>query len=122
VVGESSCGSAGIGFIKAFGREFQLRKKCAANILCFSGIIHTGTEDRKGKIVQHRDQSAPHPVQPGYFPRGLAYEAGVDRAYVSRTERAVTYVGLDIIGKFAEVLKVDPAEFFMAPSRTHRKS
>jgi transcriptional regulator with XRE-family HTH domain len=36
----------------------------------------------------------------------LAYEAGVDRAYVSRIERAVTYVGLEIIGKFAEVLKV----------------
>jgi transcriptional regulator with XRE-family HTH domain len=52
----------------------------------------------------------------------LAYEAGVDRAYVSRIERAVTYVGLEIIGKFAEVLKVDPAEFFMAPSRTHLKS
>ena len=51
----------------------------------------------------------------------LAYEAGVDRAYVSRIERAVTYVGLEIIGKFAEVLKVDPAEFLMAPSRTHRK-
>ncbi|HTO63597.1 MAG TPA: helix-turn-helix transcriptional regulator [Bradyrhizobium sp.] len=51
----------------------------------------------------------------------LAYEAGVDRAYVSRIERAVTYVGLEIIGKFAEVLKVDPAEFFIAPSRTHQK-
>ncbi|MGC2083714.1 MAG: helix-turn-helix transcriptional regulator [Bradyrhizobium sp.] len=52
----------------------------------------------------------------------LAYEAGVDRAYVSRIERAVTYVGLEIIGKFAEVLKVDPAEFLMAPTRTHRKT
>ena len=56
----------------------------------------------------------------------LAHEAGVDRAYVSRIERAVTYavtyVGLEIIGKFAEVLKVDPAEFSMAASRTHRKN
>jgi hypothetical protein len=34
----------------------------------------------------------------------------------------VTYVGLEIVGKFAEVLKVDPAEFFIAPPRTHRKS
>ena len=28
------------------------------------------------------------------------------------SQRAVTYVGLEIIGKFADVLKVDPAEFF----------
>jgi len=34
----------------------------------------------------------------------------------------VTYVGLEIIGKFAEVLKVDPVEFFVTPSRTHRKT
>ena len=58
----------------------------------------------------------------GISQEDLAYEAGVDRAYVSRIERAVTYVGLEIIGKFAEVLKVDPAEFFTASSRTPRKS
>ena len=29
---------------------------------------------------------------------------------------------LEIIGKFADVLKVDPAEFFLAPSGMHRKS
>jgi hypothetical protein len=34
----------------------------------------------------------------------------------------VTCVGLEIIGKFAEVLRVDPAEFFKTPARTHRKS
>ena len=37
----------------------------------------------------------------GISQEDLAYEAGVDRAYVSRIERAVTYVGLEIIGKFA---------------------
>ena len=42
----------------------------------------------------------------GISQEDLAYEAGVDRAYVSRIERAVTYVGLEIIGKFAEVLGV----------------
>ena len=57
----------------------------------------------------------------GMSQEDLAYEAGVDRAYVSRIERAVTYVGLEIIGKFADVLKVDPVEFFTAPSRTQRK-
>ena len=49
---------------------------------------------------------------------GLAHEAGVDRAYMSRVERGVTYVGLEIIGKLAEVLEVDPAEFFRRPTRS----
>ena len=48
----------------------------------------------------------------------LAHGAGVDRAYMSRVERAVTYVGLEIIGKLADVLGVDPVEFFRRPSRT----
>jgi transcriptional regulator with XRE-family HTH domain len=49
---------------------------------------------------------------------GLANEAGVDRAYLSRVERAVTYVGLEIVGKLAEVLEVDPVEFFKKPARS----
>jgi transcriptional regulator with XRE-family HTH domain len=47
----------------------------------------------------------------------LAHGAGVDRAYMSRVERAVTYVGLEIIGKLADVLGVDPVEFFRRPTR-----
>ncbi len=48
----------------------------------------------------------------------LAHDAGVDRVYMSRIERAVTYVGLEIIGKLADVLEVDPAEFFHRSSRS----
>jgi transcriptional regulator with XRE-family HTH domain len=48
----------------------------------------------------------------------LAHDAEVDRAYLSRVEWAVTYVGLEIIGKLADVLQVEPAEFFKRPSRT----
>jgi transcriptional regulator with XRE-family HTH domain len=48
----------------------------------------------------------------------LAHDAGVDRAYLSRVERAVTYVGLEIIGKLAAILDVDPAEFFRRPTRS----
>jgi transcriptional regulator with XRE-family HTH domain len=48
----------------------------------------------------------------------LAHDAGVDRAYMSRVERAVTHVGLEIIGKLADVLGVDPAEFFRRPTRS----
>ncbi|KJC44510.1 helix-turn-helix transcriptional regulator [Bradyrhizobium sp. LTSP857] len=48
----------------------------------------------------------------------LANDAGVDRAYLSRVERAVTYVGLEIVEKLAKILDVDPAEFFRKPART----
>jgi transcriptional regulator with XRE-family HTH domain len=51
----------------------------------------------------------------------LANDAEVDRAYLSRVERSVTYVGLEIIEKLAIVLEVDPAEFFRKPARTRRK-
>ena len=47
----------------------------------------------------------------------LAHDAEVDRAYLSRVERAVTYVGLEIIEKLAAILEVDPAEFFRRPNR-----
>ncbi|MEZ0058113.1 transcriptional regulator with XRE-family HTH domain [Bradyrhizobium elkanii] len=47
----------------------------------------------------------------------LAHDAGVDRAYMSRVERAVTWVGLEIIGKLADVLEVDAVEFFRRPAR-----
>ena len=57
----------------------------------------------------------------GISQEALAYEAGVDRAHVSKIERAVTYVGLEIIGKFAEVLDVDPSEFLKPPARRVRK-
>jgi transcriptional regulator with XRE-family HTH domain len=48
----------------------------------------------------------------------LAHDAEIDRAYLSRVERAVTYVGLEIIEKLAAILEVDPAEFFRRPSRS----
>ena len=57
----------------------------------------------------------------GISQEDLAHHAGVDRAHVSKIERAVTYVGLEIIGKFAEVLEVDPAEFFKGPVKKARK-
>ena len=55
----------------------------------------------------------------GVSQEGLANEAGVDRAYLSRVERAVTYdVGLEIVGKLADVLEADPVEFFRRPARS----
>jgi transcriptional regulator with XRE-family HTH domain len=46
----------------------------------------------------------------------LAHDAQVDRAYMSRV--AATYVGLEIIGKLATILGVEPAEFFRRPARS----
>jgi transcriptional regulator with XRE-family HTH domain len=57
----------------------------------------------------------------GVSQEGLAHDAGVDRAYLSRVERAVTYVGLEIVGKLADVLEVDPVEFFHRPTRSGSK-
>lgn len=51
----------------------------------------------------------------------MALDAGIDRAYVSRVERAITYVGLEIIGKLSVVLDVDPAEFFQKPPKRPAK-
>lgn len=61
--------------------------------------------------------------QQGLSQEQLAHDAEIDRAYVSRVERGVTYVGLEIIGKLVDVLGVDPAEFFAPLSkRTRRRS
>jgi transcriptional regulator with XRE-family HTH domain len=51
----------------------------------------------------------------GFSQEALAYEAGINRTYVSKIETGVTYVGLEVIGKLAETLAVDPAEFFRLP-------
>jgi transcriptional regulator with XRE-family HTH domain len=47
----------------------------------------------------------------------LAHDAGVDRAYLSRVERGVTYVGLEIMGKLAAILGAEPGEFFQRPAK-----
>lgn len=53
----------------------------------------------------------------------LAHDAGIDRAYMSRVERGVTYVGLEIIGKLIDVLRVEAPEFFApTPKRRQKKS
>jgi transcriptional regulator with XRE-family HTH domain len=51
----------------------------------------------------------------------LAHDAEIDRAYLSRVERGVTFVGLEIIGKLADILDADPGEFFRpAPKRVRK--
>jgi transcriptional regulator with XRE-family HTH domain len=53
----------------------------------------------------------------GLSQENLAYEADVNRTYMSKIEKGGTYVGLEIIGKLAAVLQVEPAELLRLPQR-----
>ena len=56
----------------------------------------------------------------GLSQEALAHEAGVNRSYLARIETGRHYVGLEIIGKLAEALEVEPAELLKVPSRRTR--
>jgi transcriptional regulator with XRE-family HTH domain len=51
----------------------------------------------------------------GISQENLAYEADVNRTYISKLEKGVSFAGLEIIGKFAAVLQVEPAELLKLP-------
>jgi transcriptional regulator with XRE-family HTH domain len=53
----------------------------------------------------------------GFSQENLAHEANVNRTYMSKLERGGSYPGLEIIGKLAVVLEVEPAEFLKLPSK-----
>jgi len=53
----------------------------------------------------------------GLSQENLAYEAGVNRTYMSKIEKGGTWVGLEIIVKLATVLEVEPAELPARPPR-----
>ena len=53
----------------------------------------------------------------GISQEGLAYEAGINRTYVSKLEKGVSYPGLEIIAKLATVLEVEPAALIRLPAR-----
>jgi transcriptional regulator with XRE-family HTH domain len=53
----------------------------------------------------------------GISQEDLAYEADVNRSYMSTLERGASYPGLEIIGKLATVLGVEPAELIKLPTR-----
>ena len=58
----------------------------------------------------------------GISQEDLAHQADVDRAHVSKLERGVAYVGLEIIGKFAKVLAVPPDAFLRPSTRKRPKT
>jgi transcriptional regulator with XRE-family HTH domain len=51
----------------------------------------------------------------GFSSELLARDAGVDRAYVSRIERAVANASIDVLERIAGVLGVEMAELFAIP-------
>lgn len=58
----------------------------------------------------------------GLSQEDLAYSADVNRTYLSRLEKGVSYAGLEIIGKLAAVLEVEPADLLkLRPRRVRRR-
>jgi transcriptional regulator with XRE-family HTH domain len=53
----------------------------------------------------------------GFSQEALAYEADVNRTYISKLEKGSTYVGLEIIGKLSAVLGIEPADLLQKPGR-----
>jgi len=58
----------------------------------------------------------------GLSQEDLAYEADVNRSYMSKLEKGASYPGLEIIGKLATVLEVEPAELLKLPARKKVRS
>lgn len=50
----------------------------------------------------------------------VAHDAGISRSYLSQLEKGAFYASLRIIGKLAEVLDVEPAEFLRLPVKARR--
>ena len=58
----------------------------------------------------------------GLSQEDLAYEADVNRSYMSKLEKGGSFPGLEIIGKLAGVLEVEPAELLrLPPKRSARR-
>ena len=56
----------------------------------------------------------------GLSQEALAHEAGVNRTYMTKLESGTRYVGLEVIGKLAQALEVDPAELLKLPPKAAR--
>ena len=57
----------------------------------------------------------------GISQEDLAFEAEVNRTYMSKVEKGDTWVGLEIMVKLGRVLGVEPAEFLQPPPKRARK-
>ena len=58
----------------------------------------------------------------GISQEDLAYGADVNRTYMSKLEKGASYPGLEIIGKLAIALEVEPADLLkLLPKRNPRR-
>jgi transcriptional regulator with XRE-family HTH domain len=58
----------------------------------------------------------------GLSQEDLAYEADVNRTYMSKLEKGASYPGLEIIGKLADVLEVEPADLLRLPTKRRARN
>ncbi|NYG45450.1 MULTISPECIES: helix-turn-helix transcriptional regulator [unclassified Bradyrhizobium] len=56
----------------------------------------------------------------GWSQDELAFEAKISRGYLSELETGEYYVSIKIIGRLADKLDVEPAEFLKRPSKRGR--
>lgn len=47
----------------------------------------------------------------------LAYEANVSRSYLSQLEKGAFYASLNVVGRLAHALGVEPAELLRMPAK-----
>jgi transcriptional regulator with XRE-family HTH domain len=52
----------------------------------------------------------------------LAYEAEVSRSYLSQLEKGVFYASLNIVGRLAAALGVEPAELLKLPPKRGKRA
>jgi transcriptional regulator with XRE-family HTH domain len=52
----------------------------------------------------------------------LAYEAEVSRGYLSQLEKGVFYASLNVVGRLAAALEVEPAELLKLPPKRGKRS
>lgn len=52
----------------------------------------------------------------------LAYDAKMSRSYLSKLEKGAFYASLQIIGRLADALGVEPAEFLKRPTKRSARS
>lgn len=52
----------------------------------------------------------------------LAYEAGVSRSYLSELEKGAYYASLEIVGRLAEALEVEPTELLKLPTEDQKRN
>jgi transcriptional regulator with XRE-family HTH domain len=51
----------------------------------------------------------------------LAYEADVNRTYMSKVEKGDTWVGLEIMVRLSSALGIEPADLLQPPPKRGRK-